>query len=398
MSINEQPALKTILKAHKVRLFPTNAKIKKIEENFNCSRFVKNWFVNINKERLDLGEYKLNYNVESSILTLLKVQNDWLKNADKFALQNALKDQDNAYGKLFKKQGKFPKFKSKKDSYQSYRTNLTNGNIEIKGKYIKLPKVGYVKFKQSQEINGRILNVTVSRSNDKYYASIAVETLIEPKPMSTRRVGIDLGLKSLLVLKDDLGNVQDINNPKWLERSLKNLKRKHKQLSRKQHSRKKGDTTPKSKSYLKQQKTVSKIQQKVANQRKDFLHKLTTSIIGDNQTIGIEDLAVSNLMKNHKLSRHIAQSGWSMLGTMLEYKAEWNNRNIKVHNRFYASSKLCRCGVKNKELKLSDRIWICKSCGAINQSDELAADNLIPTEHGKFTLNERAMAGSYANA
>ncbi len=129
---------------------------------------------------------------------------------------------------------------------------------------------------------------------------------------------------------------------------------------------------------MKQQKIVSKIQERVSNQRKDLLHKLSTKIISENQTIGLEDLNVSGLLKNHKLARHIAQSGWRMFRTMLEYKAKWNNREIYIHNRFYASSKTCLCGVKNNELKLSDRIWICKSCERVNERDELAAENLIP--------------------
>jgi len=374
---------KEIIKAYKIRLYPNATQSQKIENTFSHSRFVYNYMLDINMQRLVLDEYKLNYNRESAVLTLLKQKYEWLQASDKFSLQNALKDQDKAFKNWFEKRAKKPKFHSKKDDYQSYRTNITNGNIAIHGRYIKLPKLKWVKFAKSQEIIGKIQNVTISRSGGKYYASVAVKTTIKPKPMpkNKRKLGIDLGLKSLAYTKNDIGEVRDIKNPKWLEKSLKNLKRKQKQLSRRQHSRCKGDTTPKSKRYLKLQKTLNKIHKRVVNQRKDFLHKLSSQIISENQAIGIEDLAVGNLMKNHKLARHITQSGWRILRSFLEYKAEWNNRELFVHNRFYPSSKLCRCGVKNKELQLSDRLWICKACGAVNNRDELAAENLIPVEH-----------------
>jgi putative transposase len=396
MSVNESKALKTIIKAYKVRIFPCESQIEQIEKTFGASRFIYNFFLGQNKERLELDEYTLGYKRESEVLTFMKKLEEykWLSVADKFSLQNAIKDQDRAFSNFFSKRAKFPKFHSKKDNYQSYRTNFTNNNIEILDNKIKLPKLKWIKFAKSQEIKGRILNVTISRSNYKYYASIAVETEIKPKPTSVNKCGIDLGVTSLMVIKNDKGIVEDIKNPKFLEKSLKNLKRKQKQLSRKQHSRKKGDTTPKSKNYIKKQKTVAKIQELVANQRKDMLHKLSTKIINENQVIGIEDLNVSGMLKNHKLARHIAQSGWRMFRTMLEYKAKWHNREIYVHDRWYASSKTCRCGVKNKELTLKDRVWTCKSCGSVNLRDELASENLIPTERGKFKLVESAMSGS----
>lgn len=125
-----------------------------------------------------------------------------------------------------------------------------------------------------------------------------------------------------------------------------------------------------------------------------MLHKLSTKIISENQAIGIEDLNVSGMLRNHKLARHIAQSGWKMFRAMLEYKSKWHNRELFVHNRFYPSSKACRCGSINKELNLNDRIWICKACGRVNLRDELAAHNLIPMEQGKSKLAESAMAGS----
>lgn len=371
---------KEITKAYKVRLYPNKTQTAQIEQTFDHARYVYNFMLATNLQRMELLEHKLNYNSESKVLTLLKEDKEWLKQSDKFSLQNALKDQDRAFVNWFEKRAKCPNFHSKKDDYQSYRTNHTNKNIEINGRYIKLPKLRWMKSSKSQEIKGVVQNVTISRKNSKYYASITVKATIELKSMPKQKIGIDVGLTSLAVTRTDDDKIDDIKNPKWLEKSLKNLKRKQKQLSRKQHSRTKGDMTPKSNRYLKQQKTVAKIHQRVTNQRKDFLHKLSTKIVSENQVIGIEDLAVKNLMKNHKLARHIAQSGWYMFLTMVKYKGSWHNREVKVFDRFYPSSKLCGCGVVNKELKLSDRIWICKACGAVNKRDELAAQNLIPVE------------------
>jgi putative transposase len=376
---------KIITKAYKVRVSPTKIQIEQIEKTFNQSRFVYNFFLAQNKERMELGEYKLNYSRESEILTFLKNHQEyqWLKESDKFSLQNSIKDQDRAFKNFFEKRAGFPKFHSKRSSYQSYRTNYTNGNIEIKDNRLKLPKLKWIKFYKSQEIRGKIVNVTILRENNLYYASITVNTEIKPKSKAFRRIGIDLGLTSLCYTKNDIAEVEDIKNPKWLEKSLRKVQKISKQLSRKQHSRKNGDTTPKSKNYNKQSKKLAKIHQKVTNQRKDFLHKLSTRIINENQVIGIEDLNVSGMLKNSKLSRHISQSGWRMFRNMLEYKADWYSRELVVHNRFFASSKTCSCGVKNKTLSLSQRLWQCQSCGEVHQRDELAAQNLIPEGHGE---------------
>ncbi len=382
---------------YKTRIYPNRRQAGLIEKSFGCARFVYNYFLEINSERLELGEKKLRYKDESRVLTLLKKKFEWLKEPDKFALQNAIKDQDGAFDNWFAKRAGKPKFHSGKNDYQSYRTNFTNNNIEISGRYIKLPKLGWMRFAKSKELNGKILNVTISRKNRKYYIAVTMRTEVEPKPVPIHReIGIDLGLRSFAVARADSGDTMEIENPKYLERSLKNLKRKQRQLARKRHPRHKGDKTVKSKNYLKLQRRVAKIQEKIANQRRDFLHKLSTKIVSENQAIGIEDLAVGNLLKNRKLARHIAQSGWRMFRTFLEYKAKWYGRELFVHDRFYPSSRLCGCGAVNKDLKLSDRLWICEACGTLNSRDELAAENLKPSTRGRgeFTPVECAPAGT----
>lgn len=380
MSAIPKVSAKKVISSYKTRIYPNAMQRQQIEKTFGAKRRVYNYFIETNLERMDLNEYTLPYKRESRVLTLLKERDAWLKEADKFALQNAIKDQDAAFAKWFAKQGGKPHWKSKKDDHQTYRTNYTNNNIELIAKRIKLPKLKWIRFAKSKEITGKILNVTISRKADKYYISINMESSIDVYPDTERSVGIDVGLKSLAVIKNDQGAVQTIEHPKWLEKSMRNLKKKQRQLSRKQHSRTKGDTTTKSKRYIKQQRTVNKIQQHIANQRKDFLHKLTTQLVRENQAVGIEDLAVSNMMKNSRLSRHIAQSGWRMFRTFISYKCEWHDRKVVVHDRYYPSSKTCTCGTINSALKLSDRLWQCRACGAVHDRDELAASNLNPCQ------------------
>lgn len=391
MSINLQSKYKkNIIKGYRTRLYPNKTQIQQIEETFGATRFVFNFFLAQNTERLSFDEFVLNYQRESKILTLMKQDErySWLKNSDKFSLQNALKDQDVSFKRFFSKIAKYPNFRSKKDSYQSYRTNYTKNNIEIKDNKIKLPKLKWMRFAKSLDIQGKILNVTISRKNEKYYLSITYETEISPKFIPNNKCGIDLGLLSLMVIKNDKGVVENINNPRWLDKSLIKLKKQQRQLERKESLKTKKGECFKSKNYLKKQKMVAKIQEKIANQRKDLLHKLSTKIISENQAIGVEDLNVSGMIKNKKLSRHIAQVGWRQFREMLKYKSDWHSRELVVHNRFYPSSRLCKCGVINNELKMSERIWTCTACGSVNSRDELAAENLIPKEQGKSKLVE----------
>ncbi|MGV8173907.1 MAG: IS200/IS605 family element RNA-guided endonuclease TnpB, partial [Methanobrevibacter sp.] len=349
-------------KAFKFRIYPNIQQKLLIHKTFGCCRFVYNQILAKRIELYKTEKKSLNKTACNNYCNQkLKQEFTWLKEVDKFALTNSIYNLDAAFQNFFReiKKGNythgFPHFKSKKEHHQSYKTNFTNNNIQILDKQIKLPKLGLVKCRVSKQIQGRILNTTISYTpSGKYFASVCCTDVgITALPSTGAVVGIDLGLKEFAITSDG----QHIFNPKYFYKSEKRLAKYHKQLSRK---------TIGSKNRDKARVKVAKAYEKVNNQRTDFLQKLSTELVRNYDVICLEDLKVKNMVKNHRLAKSIHDVSWSEFVRELTYKSEWYRKTVQKIGTYYASSQLCsECGYKFSGTKnLSVREWDCPQCGA----------------------------------
>ena len=357
--------------SYKFRLYPNQEQEKFLSRQCGACRFVFNHFL---RQRIDFyaankdgyGKKGLNFFDTSRILTELKAQpeHSWLGESIAQALQQSLADLDRAYNNFFGRRAKFPRFKRKRDSRQSFRLPQ---RFCVEGNHISIPKTTPIRVVVHRPIQGTMRNATISRTaTGKWFVSIMCETEV-PDPISCvgKEIGIDLGLKSFLATSDG----EKVEHPKHFLKAESRLVKLQRRMSR----RKKG-----SNSREKAQKAVAIQHEKVANRRADFLHKLSRGLVDENQVIHAESLNVKGMMSNHRLAKHISDSGWSEFLYQLGYKCVWSRKQLVLADRFFPSSKRChKCGWINQDLKLSDRKWRCLECGSAHDRDFNAAINIL---------------------
>ena len=356
-----------MIKAYKYRIYPTIKQTILLDRHFDACRLIWNIALETKiyaykTQRISLNKYDL-----SPQLTELKKENLWLYDINAQSLKEVLNNLDLAFTNFYQNKAEYPIFKSKTKSKPTAKFSQHNKIINNKLKILKFPEGIKIQLDKRIPI-GIIKNVVISKSStDKYFASITYENKEESpkkKPIiESTAVGIDVGLKHFAVLSDGT----KIENPKFLRNNLLRLKILQRRLSKKQ----KGSNRRK----LYQHK-INILYEKITNRRKDFLHKLSSQITNDYDTICMEDLNIKGMMKNHTLAGAIGDASWSMFGQFISYKSGWKGKNKLEIGQFEPSSRLCTCGIINRDLKLSDREWICKSCGRHHDRDILAANNI----------------------
>jgi len=351
-------------KGFKFRLVPTPEQESMLSQQAGNTRFLWNKFLESNLQTYkDSQKFQFSYEMITS-LPKLKEEFEFLKLSFSQSLQQVGRQLDSALKDSFKKTKGFPKFKRKRN-----RDSFTvPQKFSIHSKFVKLPKIGKVKWTKHRKIQGNPKFLTISRDGKQWYCSVTSEVKIPDKQYSQNTeniAGIDVGLKEFATLSDNTV----IHNPRCLNKKLDKLKREQRWLSRK---------TKGSNNRKKQIEKVQTVHRKIRNTRKDFLHKTSSNMIAKYSGVVLEDLNISGMMKNHKLAKSISDVSWYEFSRMLEYKSLWNAKHFIKIDRWYASSKICsQCGNKKVDLTLRDRTYICKDCGNILDRDFNASKNIL---------------------
>ena len=373
-------------RAFEIRLYPTKLQEQKLNQTFGACRFMYNCTL-FQKQKAYTEKLNISTN---DIIKNIKSENHWLKEIGSQALCQSLNDLNAAYKNWFnslkkktKQKTKAPKFKKKHDK-QSYRDSMMKKNIfellDIQNRKINVPKIGKITYRTGYNFEKysiiKVCNITLKKSKtNKYFCSICCECQ-EPEKLKQNdySIGFDLGLKDFLIDSDGIV----IDNPKYFRKSQEKLAKEQRKLSH---------CIKGSNNFNKQKLKVALIHEKVKNQRKDFQHKISRQLVNENQVIVSEDLKPSNMVKNHKLAKSIADASFSLFCNMIDYKSKWYGRTYIKVGSFYPSSKLCHCcGYKNTTLTLSDREWECPKCHTLLDRDKNAALNIL--DEGLKNLNK----------
>lgn len=372
----------TVQKGIRVRLYPTEEQEVLINKTLGCCRFVHNQTLADCKQSYEQTQHFPSKNERVKNLVSLKETNDFLKEVDSTALQQSVRDFNISLDNFFKNRNYFgfPKFKSKHNLKQSYRTPYNNGAANVlDNKHIKLPKLGKVKTKcfNMPEVY-KIFNFTIERTNTgKYYASICIETEVQSLPKTGKQVGFDLGLIDLLIGSDGTR----YERPKFAYANKDKLAKEQRKLSKMRTKLEKVNANlDECRNYQKQKHKVTKLHEHIANSAKDFNHKLSRRLVEEYDFLAFENLNVEGMKKNHHLAYSISDVRWSQLLGFIQYKCQWYGKKFIQVDRFYASSKICsECGTYHKDIidSLNVREWTCPDCGTHHDRDVNAAKNIL---------------------
>ena len=376
---------KTIIKGHKIRIYPNKEQRILIEKHFGCCRFIWNYMLNLqNKLYKETGKH---YRVFDTIKLVNNIKQqesyNWLYEVSNASLQEICRDLDKAFNRFFNKISNYPKFKSKKTDTKSYPVRDDRFYFKTK-KLLKIEKLGLIKYKTDLnfELNiSKFKNVRLSKEGNKYYISFVLEYENQVPELNDYKLGIDLGVKELAVCfctNNESYFFENINKSEKMKKLFNEVKLLQRSIMRKYRQNKQGDKFIRTKNILKEMKRLQKVYRKISNIKADYIHKTTRKLVNLlPQEIIVEDLHISNLIRNNKISNALFQQNLFMFKNLLSYKAEWQGIKFTIADRFYPSSKTCsKCGYIKKDLKLKDRIYKCNECDLILDRDLNAAINL----------------------